>query len=292
MTNRNALTVPFPYTGSKSPIANEIWRQLGDVSTYIEPFAGSAAVLLGRPRTHKGYKETNNDKDGFVTNFFRSMKFDPDAVAKQFDWPANVNEVIARNRWLIARASNLTSSLQADPDFFDAALAGRWAYGMSICYQKDWCKYGCTPHIRTNKYRINRDLPKDYLAEMKARLSRVRILCHDWQRVLNKNALTGKSIGILLDPPYTAKAERRKDLYRLDDYAVGHEVHQWAMDHGNDYRIALCGYHGEYRMSRGWSEFQWDHPRAWGTNVGRERIWFSPACLRSESHRGTIVGRR
>ena len=39
----------------------------GDANKYGEPFAGSAAMLLGRPNV--GKVETINDADGFVANF-------------------------------------------------------------------------------------------------------------------------------------------------------------------------------------------------------------------------------
>lgn len=43
------LKAPFPYFGGKSRVGPIIWDRFGDVKNYIEPFAGSMAVLLGRP---------------------------------------------------------------------------------------------------------------------------------------------------------------------------------------------------------------------------------------------------
>jgi hypothetical protein len=44
------LRAPFPWAGGKSKCADVVWRGLGhDVVNYVEPFAGSLAVLLGRP---------------------------------------------------------------------------------------------------------------------------------------------------------------------------------------------------------------------------------------------------
>ena len=40
------LAAPFPYFGGKRRAAPIVWRALGDPSGYVEPFAGSAAVLL------------------------------------------------------------------------------------------------------------------------------------------------------------------------------------------------------------------------------------------------------
>jgi site-specific DNA-adenine methylase len=43
------LAAPFPYFGGKSLACETVWAALGDPENYVEPFAGSAATLLGRP---------------------------------------------------------------------------------------------------------------------------------------------------------------------------------------------------------------------------------------------------
>jgi len=64
-----SLKAPFVYFGGKSMIADVVWRYLGDVKQYIEPFFGSGAVLLKRPPTqHEKIYEIINDKNGFVAN--------------------------------------------------------------------------------------------------------------------------------------------------------------------------------------------------------------------------------
>ena len=45
----NFQKAPFPYFGGKSKAAELVWSLLGDVPHYVEPFAGSMAVLLNRP---------------------------------------------------------------------------------------------------------------------------------------------------------------------------------------------------------------------------------------------------
>jgi len=59
---------PFPYWGGKSDAAEAVWEALGDVVHYVEPFAGSLAVLLRRPHpTNRPYhSETVNDLDGLL----------------------------------------------------------------------------------------------------------------------------------------------------------------------------------------------------------------------------------
>ena len=79
------LRAPFPYFGGKRRAASLVWEALGNVDHYVEPFCGSAAVLLARP--HVGRCETINDADGMVSNFWRAVKGAPDAVAAHCDWP-------------------------------------------------------------------------------------------------------------------------------------------------------------------------------------------------------------
>ena len=58
-----SLSAPFPYFGGKRRAAPIIWQALGDPSGYVEPFAGSAAVLLARPPFKGRRTETLNDAD-------------------------------------------------------------------------------------------------------------------------------------------------------------------------------------------------------------------------------------
>ena len=81
------LKAPFPYFGGKSAIAPVIWQALGDVGGYVEPFAGSAAVLLARPPVDGRRVETINDADGWLVNMWRSIQLAPDEVARHCDWP-------------------------------------------------------------------------------------------------------------------------------------------------------------------------------------------------------------
>ena len=66
------LAAPFPYFGGKALACETVWAALGDPVNYVEPFAGSAAMLLGRP--NPGKVETINDADGFVANFWRAAR--------------------------------------------------------------------------------------------------------------------------------------------------------------------------------------------------------------------------
>ena len=74
------MKAPFPWFGGKSRAAELVWQHFGDVGNYVEPFAGSLAVLLARP--HEPRIETVNDADAYLANFWRALQADPEAVAQ------------------------------------------------------------------------------------------------------------------------------------------------------------------------------------------------------------------
>jgi len=61
----------LPYLGSKHRIARHIVRCFPPHTTYVEPFAGSASVLLAKPRSPV---EVYNDLDSRVVSLFRILR--------------------------------------------------------------------------------------------------------------------------------------------------------------------------------------------------------------------------
>ena len=96
MADNEKLKAPFPWFGGKSRVADLVWKRFGNVANYVEPFAGSLAVLLGRP--HQAKLETVNDLDCYVANFWRALKNDPDGVAQWADDPVNEADLHAKHR--------------------------------------------------------------------------------------------------------------------------------------------------------------------------------------------------
>jgi hypothetical protein len=139
------LVAPFPYFGGKSRAAGLVWAAFGEVANYVEPFAGSAAMLLAAPDCKR--IETINDADGFIANFWRAVAADPDAVAQHADWPCSEVDLEARHAWLVNRADRLRWQLE-DPDFYDAKIAGWWCWGACNWIGSGWCE-GKGPHMTT-----------------------------------------------------------------------------------------------------------------------------------------------
>ena len=131
------LQAPFPYFGGKRKAAETVWPAFGKVVNYVEPFAGSAAMLLAAPDGKR--IETINDFDGFVANFWRALAHDPDAVAHAADWPVNEVDLMARHSWLVRHRQPITEQLCADPAWYDARSAGWWVWGACNWIGGGWC---------------------------------------------------------------------------------------------------------------------------------------------------------
>jgi site-specific DNA-adenine methylase len=132
----------------------------------------------------------------------------------------------------------------------------------------------------------------DYMRQLAERLRNVRVCCGDWQRVCGPSVTVRHGVtGIFLDPPYSDEAGRTSDIYAQDSGDVAHAVREWAIEWGIHprARIALCGYEGEHELPSGWECVAWKTQYGYGAqgdgagreNSNRERIWFSPYCLRA-----------
>ena len=54
------------------------------------------------------------------------------------DWPVNEADLHARHKWLVAR-EEFRQRMRADPDYFDAQIAGWWVWGISQWIGSGWC---------------------------------------------------------------------------------------------------------------------------------------------------------
>jgi len=310
-----AIKAPFPWFGGKSRAADIIWQRFGDVPNYVEPFAGSLAVLLARP--HAPRTETVNDLDCYLANFWRAIANKPEETAMHADWPVSEADLLARHRWLVAQ-SDFRDKVRLDPDYCDPKIAGWWVWGLCSWIGSGWCVQRRNgnqpeqiPHLGNAGMGINRKLPhlgdagrginrklphlgdagmgiEAWFGELSQRLRRVRIACGEWDRVLG-DSVTVKhgTTAVLLDPPYSA--DEHAVTYSAASDVAG-AVRQWAIDNGSNWRlrIALCGYEGEHAMPSDWECVPWKARGGYGSqadgrgreNAARERIWFSPGCLR------------
>ena len=148
----------------------------------------------------------------------------------------------------------------------------------------------------------------DYMRALRDRLRYVRVCCGDWSRILgpsvtyNLNGGNNCLTGIFLDPPYSEDADRHDGLYAVDDHSIAGRVREWAIANGSNplLRIALCGYAGEHSMPGDWECLQWKANGGYGSqaanqareNAAKERIWFSPHCVKPEPDLFSLAAER
>lgn len=291
------MKAPFPYFGGKMRASELVWSRLGDTPNYVEPFAGSLAVLLARPYPVR--TETVNDKHAYLANFWRAVQHDPDAVAQWCDWPVNEADLHARHRWLMAR-DKFRERMGADPDYYDAKIAGWWLWGICAWIAGGWCDGSLKnqrPHLGDNGRGIHslakRNGIGQLMHDLRDRLRNVRVCCGDWSRIMGPSPTTLiGTTAVFLDPPYSAGTNRDMNLYAEESGTVAHDVRAWCIENGDNpkLRIALCGYDGEHNEleAMGWDAVAWKANGGMGSQSGkhdnpnarRERAWFSPHCLR------------
>jgi hypothetical protein len=304
------LLAPFPYFGGKRSIATEIWKRLGSPKQYIEPFCGSAAVLLAAPAPAS--LEVVNDASGFIANFWRATKFQAAAVAEAADYPVSHIDLGARHGWLLAQRERVGAALH-DPDWpGDAKVAGWWLWGQCCWIGSGWCDwFGQVPHASDagrgvqaiGKVPHASDAGRGvqaigqvphagnagrgesmlltscgrtamvWLRRIADRLERTRITHGDWTRCLN-NHFGGDDTAVFLDPPY-----RSYEALYSKGSPVADAVCAWARANQH-LRVALCGHAGDYALP-GWTAVPWDRGRltySGGTTTDKECVWYSPAC--------------
>ena len=286
-----AIKAPFPWFGGKSAVAAEIWQRFGPVRNYVEPFFGSGAVLLARPKPQG--VETINDADGMVSNFWRATQAAPEEVARWADWPVSEADLHARHFWLVTEGRERLARVLGAPDGFDAQVAGWWVWGICSWIGSGWCGgdgpwqwsgaewvsnagQGINrklPHLGNAGRGINRQLPHlgdagrginrqlphlgDVFTQLSARLRNVRIAHGDWSRVCGDSVTWrhGKT-AVFLDPPYAA--DMRASVYATETDCAA-DARAWAIEAGKrpDMLICLAGYDGEHAMPCDWTAHRW-----------------------------------
>lgn len=310
------LNAPFPYFGGKAKIAHEIWEALGQPKHYIEPFFGSGAVLLNRPNWSQKMVETVNDKDGFLSNCWRALQQNPDAVAKVCDWPVNHAALATRKKYLIEHEAYLLAGLQSDPKWFDAELAGYWIWAASCWIGSGLTRLGQIPHISDGGKGVHKigQIPHishggkgvqepyntniyEWFRQLSERLRYVRVVCGDWTRVCGGNWQDGMgTVGMFFDPPYGV-GDRDTAIYYHDSVDIAADVLVWCRKRGRreSYRIVLAGYE-EYQelLNEGWTIQKWKANGSYSAtgnneqgknNRYRETLYLSPYCIKNQKQK-------
>jgi DNA adenine methylase len=219
---------PFAYYGGKTKLADQIADLLPEHTHYVEPFAGSLAVLLAKPRSKM---ETVNDLDGDLMNFWRVLRDRPQDLARVMDLTPH------------SRAEQVAAYNLADCDDLERA-------------RRVWVllSQGRGSTLRKTGWRFYRDpagsscsMP-DYLSAYTervppaaTRLHGVSLECRDALEVIHEY---GKHPNVLLycDPPYLATS-RNSTNYRHEMAGVDDHARLADALHNVEASVVLSGYH-------------------------------------------------
>lgn len=223
-----ATKPPFAYYGGKTKLADQIVSLLPEHTHYVEPFAGSLAVLLAKPRSKM---ETVNDLDGDLMNFWQVLRDRPQELVRVMDLTPH------------SRAEHQTSyDLECKDDLERARRV--WVL----------LSQGRGSTLRKTGWRFYRDpagsscsMP-DYLTAyanrvppVATRLHGVSLECRDALDVIREY---GKHPNVLLycDPPYLA-ASRNSTNYRHEMASADQHEALASELHAAKASVVLSGYH-------------------------------------------------
>lgn len=284
----------FVWYGGKSKIAPLVWQFFDPrVPAYVEPFAGSAAVLIHRPYYSDKFFELINDNDGFVVNYFRSIKFDAEKVAEFARKPRYHDELDAVRKYMHDYSFSLANQVRSDLKYYDAEIAGYWVWGLALHVQTEMTSKAHQKRPTLHRQGIlakGFDIDKEFEL-LACRLSSVDVHHGDWKKILSGYTLkkTKHEYGItavFLDPPYRMLGRTR--VYDQEDNDASDEARAWCKKNGDDplLRIILCGYGDEHQEleSLGWTTQKWKGEAftSGNDNYMKETMWISPHCVRQE----------
>jgi DNA adenine methylase len=176
----------IPWPGGKSRLAPQLLPLFDNPhTTYVEPFAGAAAMLFLRPEPAKA--EVLNDINGELVNLYRVVKHHLDELIRQFRW-----QLVAREEFQQLQASppHTLTDIQRAARFF---YLQKVAFGAKVTGQSFGVVTDGPP--RLNLTRLEEDLSMAHL-----RLARVTIEHLPWAACIARYDRPGTFF--FCDPPY------------------------------------------------------------------------------------------
>lgn len=182
----------FRFYGSKWRIAQWIIDMFPCHDCYVEPFGGSAAVLLQKPRSPL---EVFNDKDAEIINFFRILRERPEALIRAIQLTP-----YAKAEWELSFEES-SDCLETARRFYIRAfmsIAGataQWKTGwrrQKVISNSSWTRWGTSGPRRF--------MQTEHLFTIANRFRGVQIECDEAFAVIERYD-TPKTL-FYLDPPY------------------------------------------------------------------------------------------
>lgn len=264
------MTKTLPYFGGKMRMAPRIIELLGDSHRhYVEPFAGSAAVLMRKPPVHM---ESINDLDRAVFTFWKVLRERPD-------------ELVERLRLTPYSKAEYYASVLDTADIDDLELARRFV--VRSCQSFSGALTGgygpVSPRKGVSRVAVWARIVDSRIVAMAERIRNVELECMDAIPYLER--WDDPRTAAYVDPPYLAETRRSNGTYRHE--ANDEDYHRRLLETLNRFsgRIVLSGYDSDLYhelLGSGWELHRVDVDVPSGTRRGRsgrrtECLWVKPA---------------
>lgn len=203
------LNSPFKWVGGKSRLRKPIIDLLPPHTCYVEPFAGAAWVLFGKPPSDV---EVINDIDQELITFFRVVKDKPEELIASFEW-----ELTSRaefNRLAELDPNQLTDVVRAHR-FFYLIMAG---WGGELNYPRFATSISDGGH--GNRLIGALKTLRERIAPAHERLRTVIIENLDWQECIDRYD-TDRTV-MYIDPPYPGNGCNY--AHNMRDWESHHEL--------------------------------------------------------------------
>lgn len=245
------------YPGAKNRLAPWIVGYIPKHDVYLEPYAGSLAVLFNKPKSHI---ETVNDLDGEVTNFFRVLRDSADEL----------ENLIALTPFSRREYENAYETTENDIERARRFAVKCWmGFGCGNLYQNGF-KSGQQSHS-PNPAKAWAELPET----LKLAAERLRgVQIENLPAVELIKRYDTADVFIYGDPPYL-HGTRKNYLYRYEMSDAEHEkLLKVLVKHPG--KVLLSGYDNDMYndVLTGWKKVQ-KSTRAEGGRKRTETLWMN-----------------
>lgn len=261
-----SISPPITWFGGKSKLAARIVGHFPDHRTYVEPFGGSAAVLLAKPPSPV---EVYNDIDHNLVNLFRVLR-EPELFERLR--VACEATLYSRAEFYLAQQP-AHDPVEAARRFIVRQRQSHGGVGRAWSYCVADAQTGMSSAVRRWLSGIER------LPAIHRRLRRVQIEAADWSEVLVR--YDRPDTLFYLDPPYVAETRvgggYRHELGQSDHVRLIEAVQSLSG------MVILSGYPSDAYQTledQGWRRVEYDVPAYMSPRRDRRResLWISPAA--------------
>lgn len=238
---------PFTYYGSKYRSLNFILDRLPPAEHYVEPFGGSAVVLLNRePSSH----EVLNDLNGEIMNFFQVLRDEREELVRRLEaTPYSRKEF---ERAVERRGEPGLEAMERARLFYIRTQQGRYSRMGEGRTKGEWSRSTTTTR-GGNPQNVNKWLNKvDGLDSVAKRLRRVQLESRDANTVISDYDTEGALFYV--DPPYVPETRGDESSYGDLDFGIPEHKKLLSFVKNIDGEVALSGYDNDLYVEelKGW----------------------------------------